>query len=489
MHTIRAKFATGFALIICGMLLLLNLVMGIYLRSSNDNAIAKELSSFRGHGNVYVRQAILVNDLTNDEASFEILAEEIVFELGEVMGAAVAAYSVDGRLLSASDRGRFLGADYRDLENARGNSLSFTVVREGEGMDAYFAFPVVVADERIGILRVCKSYVDLKQRTDDMRTLMFSVSAVMFVGGYIFLTVFSNSISKPILALARATSRVPSTQRVLLRPSGRSDEIGWLIDNYNAMVRRIERQIRIIEHDRDALSRLNAHRKDFYDQLTHELKTPLTTIMGYAEVIARNGFHDEAFFNMGMQYIIEQSRQLDEMVRSLLEYSKGISRVSEKPARVDLSALCVRTAEEMQIKAGRYSCECVADVEAGVFVDGVEAALKRLLLNLIDNAIKYGKRGELIHVRLAREGARAALRVENRGETLDQEQIRKVFTPFYQTNPSEITEAGSAGLGLYIVKNIVDEHRGRVSIQSSDGVTVVTVYLDLAGEGGAADEA
>jgi signal transduction histidine kinase len=479
MRTIRAQFATGFALIMCSMLLLLNIVMSIFLRNNNDNVIAKELSSFRNHSNLYVRQAFLVNDLKSNAASFEKLSEGIAQALCVVTGGDVAVYNMDGQLINASDKERFFDTNYKDLENAKANILSFTIVSAGKEMDAFFSFPVVMGSERVGILRVRKSYLDLNRQTNDIRVLVLIASIVMFFSGYAFLTLLSNRISKPILALARATNQVARGQRVMLSPSTRRDEIGGLIDTYNAMIRRIERQIRIIERDRDDLERLNSHRKDFYDQLTHELKTPLTTIMGYSEVLRRNGFTDKAFFDMGIDYIIEESKRLEDMVQNLLEYSKGVSRVSEKPARVNLSEICVRTAEEMQIKAGRYSSECIALVEPDIHVIGVAEALKRMVLNLIDNAIKYGDRGELIHVRLSHADGKACLSVANRGRTLSEEEIRKLFIPFYQSNPSQVTEAGSAGLGLYIVRNIVDEHHGDVSITSRDGLTTVRVCLDL----------
>ncbi len=478
MRTIRAKFATGFALIFCSMLLILNVVVGIFLRNNNDNTIESELLSFRNHSNVYVRQAFLVNDLSNDETSFESLSEEIVLELCEVTGGDVATYNLQGQMINASDEDRFESAKYEDLQNAQQDVLSFAIVDSKDSVDAYFAFAAEVAGERVGILRIAKSYLDLYQQSNDIRNLVLLVSVAMFFAAFVFVTLLSNSISKPILALARATNRVASGRRVLFKRNNRRDEIGWLIDNYNVMVRRIERQIRIIARDRDDLEKLNSHRKDFYDQLTHELKTPLTTIMGYAEVIQQNGFSDKMFFDMGINYIISESKRMEEMVRNLLEYSKGISRLEGKPERVCLSELCIRTVEEMQIKAGRYSCECIADVEDELYVVGVKSALKRMLLNLIDNAIKYGDRGEWIYVRLKRENAHIRLTIENRGETLSQEELHRLFIPFYQASPNEITEVGSAGLGLAIVKSIVDEHHGHVRIDSKNGLTVVTVWLN-----------
>ena len=488
MHTIRARFITGFAIIFCSMLLILNIVVSVFLQNNNDNTIEKELSSFRNHSNVYVRQAFLVNDLNNDPTSFLSLSDEITGELCAVAGGDVAAYDINGQLLNASNGERFSNADYDDLQNAEKDVLSFTILSQKDTRDVFFSFPVVVAGEKVGILRVRKAYLDLYEQADGIKNLILIVSVTMFFAAFVFLTLLSNNISRPILSLARATNRVANGRRVVLKHSNRKDEIGTLIDNYNVMVKRIERQIRIIERDRDELEKLNAHRKDFYDQLTHELKTPLTTIMGYAEVIAQNGFSDKAFFDMGMEYIVGESKRMEDMVRNLLEYSKGISHVSDKPERVNLSELCIRTTEEMQIKAGRYSCECIADVEDDLYVFGIETALKRMLLNLIDNAIKYGNSGEWIFVRLSRERGRAKLTVENKGKTLSQEELHKLFIPFYQSNANEITEAGSAGLGLAIVRSIVDGHHGQVSIDSKKGLTVVTVWLDLIRERGASDE-
>lgn len=490
MRTIKAKFTIGFILIFGSLLLLLNVVVGIFLRNNNDSVIQSEMESFMNHSNVFVRQTFLVNGKNNEQEAFAALAPEIVQDLCDVTGGSVAAYDNDGMLIQASSTAAFEGADYEDMKNALSDKLSFTIVQEGNKVRAYFAFPVMVAGEKVGILRFCKPYQDLYAQSTRTGNFILFASLIVFTVAFIFTYILSASISRPIVTLTRATNQVARGRRVTLRKVQRNDEIGRLIQNYNTMVRRIEQQIRIIEHDRDALQTLNAHRKDFYDQLTHELKTPLTTVLGYAEIIQQNGFTDKQFFDMGMQYIIDESNRLNGMVRSLLEFSKGISQVQEPHVPIDLSAIAQQTVSEMQLKAKRYLCECITQIEPDCYMLGAADEIKRVLLNLIDNAIKYGDRGGVIQVQVYRTKRRVCFSVANQGPPLTQEQLHKLFIPFYQTEQKPSQEVGSAGLGLAIVKNIVDEHNGQVRMESEDGITVAHVWFEALeqGKGGPYDD-
>src|SRR5699024_8173748 len=124
------------------------------------------------------------------------------------------------------------------------------------------------------------------------------------------------------------------------------------------------------------------------DNITHELKTPLTSILGYAEIIREKGETDRAFFEKGINHIIEESRRLHRMVLKLLEISRRTSKNYEFD-RVDTGIILHDVCDSMSFRAKRYKKKIVWRTEENLFVYGQADKLRQLFINLLDNAIKY----------------------------------------------------------------------------------------------------
>ena len=251
------------------------------------------------------------------------------------------------------------------------------------------------------------------------------------------------------------------------------------------MVKQIKQQINTIEKDRDALKRLIEHKKNFYDNVTHELKTPLTSILGYAQMVRENGFHDEAFFYKAMGHIIKESERLHAMVLALLELSGQMSGIEEKYENVDIGRLLAETCEGMAFRAQRYGIAIKTRTENGLLVNGNSNKLKQVLINVIDNAIKYGSPGEDIKAGAFADGDFVAVEIENKGEGIPEDELNDIFEPFYRVDKRKSREIGSCGLGLSICKDIVDKHNGEIFIKSvSNHTTTVLIKLPAVHNGG-----
>jgi len=168
-----------------------------------------------------------------------------------------------------------------------------------------------------------------------------------------------------------------------------------------------------------------------------------------------------------MNYIIKESRRLNTMVADILEVSVSSAVIENyRFARVDVSEVIREACEDMSIKAGKYNIGIHYELEEELYVRGDRDKLKEVFLNVLDNSVKYSDVNSIIEVQSSREEQSIAIMIRDQGEGIGAEALNHVFEPFYQDKGMNRVEKGSAGLGLSIVKNIVERHGGTVEMKS-----------------------
>ena len=198
----------GFILIFGSLLLLLNVVVGIFLRNNNDSVDSER------NGVVYEPQQCVrpadVSGQRKEQRAGRRLPRSRRDRTGscDVTGEGAATTIFDGVLIQASSTAAFEGADYEGYENALSDKLSFTIVQEGNKVQAYFAFPVMVAGKRWAFCAFCKPYQDLYAQSTRTGNFILFASLIVFTVAFIFAYILSASISRPIVTLTRATNQV-----------------------------------------------------------------------------------------------------------------------------------------------------------------------------------------------------------------------------------------------------------------------------------------
>ncbi|MCU9812736.1 sensor histidine kinase [Paraclostridium sp. AKS81] len=210
----------------------------------------------------------------------------------------------------------------KDMENALNGELSYTIEYKDDKALVYVSYPIFREDKLIGMIRFANDYTPLFNKTKLFinKTLIFSV--MIFAVSMIIAYIISKQITSPIKNLANKTKEVTDGNFDVNIDISSSDELGMLASDFNNMIETINTQIKTIEEDRDNLRELSEKQKKFFDNVTHELKTPMTTIIGYSEIIKDNQFTDEEFFNKGINRIISEANRLNRMIVQLLDISK-----------------------------------------------------------------------------------------------------------------------------------------------------------------------
>ncbi|WP_053375107.1 sensor histidine kinase [Paenibacillus sp. FJAT-27812] len=475
-QSIKVKFLIGLLVIFVASLLLLHHFVLQIIESSNETTITQDLNSIKKNSNVYVRQTFMINHYSHDEIYFEQMSKELVADLNKITSSSVAVYSVDGELLAASDKAAFKNPPGDDFKHALKGETAYTITHQDKISSIYFAYPVVIDGDKIGILRFAKDASLLYGHSQQILNVIMYVTIAIFALGLLLCFALFWNITLPIVKMTKVSTEVIGGNLNVHIALNRKDELGKLAHNFNLMIEKIRLQIGKIEKDRDQLKELNRHRKQFYDNVTHELKTPLTSIMGYAQMIKENGQSDEVFFEKGIDHIADESARLHEMVLQLLELSKETDSKSAFES-IEAGAILESVCEGMAFKAQKYKKNILCEVEGQLMIEGSATKLRQLFINLVDNAIKYSDTSSEIIVNAAQTSEFVQISVFNQGEVIPPEHLERIFEPFFREHGYLVKEIGSRGLGLSICKAIVEEHQGTIQIRSENGETSVLVQI------------
>jgi two-component system phosphate regulon sensor histidine kinase PhoR len=225
--------------------------------------------------------------------------------------------------------------------------------------------------------------------------------------------------------------------------------------------------------DRSAGHAAERMRVDFVANASHELRTPLAAIIGFVETLDdESAGGDAATRKRFLRVIHDEARRMQRLVDDLMSLSRIEAEKFRVPSTaVDLAGLIKEVRGVIRDGGGPRGADIVVDLDESLpFVAGDRAQLSQLLHNLVGNAMKYGRAGTPIIVKLDRgPGSMVRLSVEDEGDGIAPEHLPRLTERFYRVDPSRSRSQGGTGLGLSIVKHIVERHRGRLDIQSEVG--------------------
>lgn len=235
----------------------------------------------------------------------------------------------------------------------------------------------------------------------------------------------------------------------------------------------------IVLHDLTATYTAEKMRREFSANVSHELKTPLTSISGFAEMIANGMYQNESDVKLFGSRIFEESRRMMALIETIMHLSKleeSQTTITWKP--VDMGAAARYAADLIEPQATQHHVTIHVDAEP-LYVHGNQALLFELVMNCVDNAVKYNKEGGQVNVTVHGEGPdKVRVAVSDTGIGIPKDKQNRVFERFYRAEESRNKATGGSGLGLAICKHIVTQHRGTIDISSIEGEgTTIEIIL------------
>jgi signal transduction histidine kinase len=253
------------------------------------------------------------------------------------------------------------------------------------------------------------------------------------------------------------------------------DEVAILSREFAMMGNKIKEQIEAINAEKAKVDMMEKSRREFFNSVTHELKTPLTAISGYAQLLLSDMVRDKDFDKRALERIYAESERLYNLVLDLIDVSKGLYTANEDFTEVDIKKLITQICTDMNFKAKRYSLNIVNNLCEGT-VKVQESKIRQVIINVLDNAIKYSTNGKDIYVNSSISDNKYIIEIVNTSTPIPQDIYENIFEPFVKSKSNSI--ADSRGMGLFLCKEILNDHDGEISIKNGE-IIKVTIALNI----------
>ena len=311
-------------------------------------------------------------------------------------------------------------------------------------------------DGNIGVIIVTASGKDITSFTD-MILRIFILSAVASLAlSILAISIFSYNMVKPLKQMARAAKQFGKGDFSVRVKETTNDEIGELAVAFNNMA--------------DSLASSETTRKSFVANVSHELKTPMTTIAGFIDGIL-DGTIPPGKHNYYLHIVSDEIKRLSRLVHSMLNLSRidnGELKINYN--RFDLLTILVTTVITYEQELDKRNIEVRGlDSIGPKFVYGDKDLIHQVVYNLIENAVKFTDEGGYIEFDIKENSDKTVFRIKNSGQGIRKEELSLVFDRFYKTDKSRSRDKKGLGLGLYLVRSIIHLHGGEVKADSVYG--------------------
>ncbi|MBQ3211080.1 MAG: HAMP domain-containing histidine kinase [Oscillospiraceae bacterium] len=282
--------------------------------------------------------------------------------------------------------------------------------------------------------------------------------------------VYSKRMARPLDEIAEASRKFArgdfSVRVKQMEDPG--DEMGALIDSFNKMA--------------DSLEKSEARRSEFFANVSHELRTPMTTISGFADGILDGTIPSEEAGKY-LRSIRDETRRLSRLVRDMLDISQMKAKIAEPGRRsaFDLTELVLQILLSFESRANDKNLDVDPQLpENHMMVMADKDAITQVIYNLLDNAVKFSRNGSCITLRLYKDNGKAYVSVKNCGEVIPEDDLPFIFDRFHKSDRSRSMDKTGVGLGLYLVKTIINSHDEDIAVRSENGTTEFVFTLPLA---------
>ena len=397
----------------------------------------------------------------------------------EATGFDLILCDTSGKCVSCSDRQfdcRHIGKSVSPYTLKAIDSFADDASLEGKGelggvlekRQYYIGRPIrdFVKGNTIGYVFLLLNAAALGNMWQEFAVLYLMVGAVVIIIAFNITRYVTKMQTQPIDEMARAANRFAHGDfSVRVSAQGRKDEIGELAGAFNVMA--------------ESLEKSETRRREFVSNVSHELKTPMTTITGFAEGIL-DGTIPPSQQREYLEMISSESKRLSRLVRGMLDAS--MVQEADRESILSKTFDIVETVSLALLSLEKKITDRGLDVnvlmpEDALLVRGDSDTITQVVYNLLDNAAKFASPGSALELEVWKERNKVYVSVENEGDTIPESEITEIFDRFHKTDKSRSKDKDGVGLGLYIVKTILDRHGEDIFVKSADGKTTFTFSL------------
>lgn len=406
-----------------------------------------------------------IADVGGNEATWEFFRSGIEFAGGQ---STVIVTNSEGNIIASPKNLTGVNITKIDkdfIEPAREGSSVIRLYQKGSAFSEQTIVAIVPIQkydmvtknkEFLGASIAFKPMPQIRYIQNRLIAIIFMAQSIVWIVAFIVAFILTRQIIKPLKKMRTAAKSIAAGNFNERIPITSNDEIGQLAESFNLMT--------------ESLNELENMRSSFISDVSHELRTPMTIISGFIEGVL-DGTIPDGEKNKYLTTVLDEVKRLSRLVSELLEASRleqGKIKIEKK--NVDMNRLAAEsvfayeqqlTEKKINVDLQLYENECIAMAD--------KDSIKRVLINLIDNAIKFTPEGGDISVSTRKQDKKVLVSVENSGEGIREEDLRHIWERFYKSDKSRSQDKKGVGLGLHIVKTIITQHGGEIFAESEEG--------------------
>ncbi|MEK3918318.1 sensor histidine kinase [Paenibacillus sp. FSL K6-2393] len=487
--SIKLKFSVFLAALLILTVVVLSSLVLRGIERNQQSQIEGILSQQTRLVNLNVRQAYYTESVHLEQDVFlQQNGRRLAQELANSTGLPIALYDMNGQQVGSS----ISSGESAIVQDTLNYALQNKIAYHEQGDTLLYAAPLDGPDGQMGAVWMqypVQSYHEFYTRILQLFIWAgITVVALSFILGYLFYNRFAVAITR----LKRSADFIREGNYITESPVRRKDELGELGQGIYYMSTSIQQNITAMHAEQqklqlaiEKLQALEQQQKQYIGNISHEFKTPLTSIKAYVELLDMYKddpqLLDDATSNIG-----KETERLYEMVEKVLHLSAMEKYDFENQAEdVEVSALLEDACGRMRGKAEKFALNMELDLEPAVIRSDRES-LMHIFINMLDNAIKYNVPDGVIRVEneLRMQERQAVIRIYNSGTPIPAEAREKIFEPFYTVNKDRARKTGGTGLGLSLVKQFVEKQGGTITLlpsnpgdsEDSEGVTFQLIF-------------
>ncbi|MFT9845962.1 sensor histidine kinase [Aneurinibacillus sp. REN35] len=467
--SIKIKFSIFLAVLLLFTVFILSLLVLEGIQKNQQSQVEHQFAQQAATANIYFIQTMMAEQSKVPHTFLASKGREFAAQLEMISGQPVVLYDQQGKIVSEKKAAGASDSLAKTLTYALKDKTAYLVENES----LYYLAPLRTGKEQVGVVQFHHSLSENLAFYNQIKQLFIQIGAgvffLSFILAYFYFTFFAGEIIKLNQTVDRIRSgnyEVPSLSR--------KDEIGELSEGIRVMSQQIKKTIQDKDKEQEKLSlavhklsQLDQQQKQFIGSVTHEFKTPLTSTRAYIDLLELYP-DDEELLNTAIVNIKSETLRLHEMVEKVLQLSSMEKYEFEfNKEKVDVQQAIQTVLNSLKGKMDKFGITLETDLTKA-YVEADKDCMTIVLVNLLDNAIKYNKTKGHITVRNERRDGQVIIDITDTGIGIPEEYARKIFEPFYTVDKNRSRESGGTGLGLSLAKKYTEAQGGSISLVSTN---------------------
>lgn len=478
--SIKAKLTTFLALLLLTTITVLSILVLNGIEENQRTKYEEYLMHQTKIANIYIQQNYIFGEKAELNEFMKKQGQKLTTEMSDIIGLNVALYDSSGTMVGNSDplSNKF---DVKDLlEYSEKGKISYETIQDS----IIYVAPINSVGKRIGAIQFTYPLNSDIEFYNTIKYMFYKIGMLIFLISFILGYFYYNKFASDVLKLKEAVNKIKNGIYVGKNELRTKDELGELSQGIYYMSNEIKNNIYELQSEQEKLKlavvklqALEKQQKHFIENITHEFKTPLTSIKAYVDLLDLYK-DDPKLLEDARKNIGSESGRLYEMVEKVLRLASLEKYDFElHPQVVEVKEELLYICERMNGKIKKFDLKLENNLEpVRIYVD--RESFLQIFINLVDNAVKYNiDSGRIILSNYVIDN-KVYIEVKDTGIGIPAESVNKIFDPFYTSNKDRSRKTGGTGLGLSLVKQLVEKQKGTIELKetSENGTTFVVSF-------------